>query len=139
MRKFVMMLLGLSFLAVFLGFNSNVVLAEGAYDIKEMTPEVKSALEGRRNRFDQLRELKAKGAIGENNRGYVEVIGDGAGAQSVVDAENSDRRLIYKTIEQQNDLSNALGTIEKVFAQVQRDKASPGDKIQDESGNWTAK
>lgn len=139
MKKFISTLLGLSFLAVVFGFYPNIVLAEGAYDIKEMTPEVKSALEGRRGRFEQLRELKAKSVVGENNRGYVEALGSDADAKAVVDAENSDRRLIYKTIEQQNNLSDALSTIEKVFAQVQRDKASAGDKIQDESGNWVTK
>jgi uncharacterized protein YdbL (DUF1318 family) len=105
-----------------------------------MTPEVKSALEGRRSRFDELKSLKAQGAIGENNQGYVEVLKNTGNAQSIADAENRDRRFIYTTIVAQNGLpSSALGTVEEVFAQVQRDKASSGDKIQDASGNWTAK
>ena len=113
--------------------------AEGQYNIKEMTPEVQAALDNRRDRFDQLRSLKAKGIIGENNHGYVELLSQDAVAQNLVDAENRDRGLIYKTIETQNNLSDALGTIEKVFAQVQREKASPGDKIQDENGNWVSR
>ncbi len=109
-----------------------------SYDIKEMTPEVKSALDGRRNRFDELKSLKAQGAIGENNQGYVEALK--TEGQSVVDAENRDRRFIYTTIVSQNGLpADALGTVEAVFAQVQRDKAASGDKIQDVSGSWTTK
>lgn len=111
--------------------------AEDKYSIKEMTAEVKAALDNRRDRFEQLKELKAKGAIGENNQGYVQSLtGE---AKDVADAENRDRQVIYKTIEKQNNLTNAMATIEKVFAQVQRDKASPGDKIQDEGGHWTSK
>jgi len=111
-----------------------------SYDIKEMTPEVKSALDARRSRFDELKTLKAQGAIGENNQGYVEVLKSAGNAQSVADAENKDRRFIYTTIVAQNGLpSSSLGTVESVFAQVQRDKASSGDKIQDASGNWTSK
>ena len=113
--------------------------ADGKYDIKEMTPEVKAALENRRGRFDRLKELKAKGAVGENNRGYVEVLSDASDAKSLVESENQDRSIIYKTIEAQNNLAGALETIEKVFAQVQRDKASPGDKIQNENGEWVVK
>ena len=119
--------------------NSKTVFADGKYDIKEMTPAVKAALENRRNRFEQLRNLKAKGFVGENNRGYAEVLEDKESARSLVDSENADRRVIYQAIEQQNNLSGEIDTIEKVFAQVQRDKANPGDKIQNENGQWVAK
>ena len=115
------------------------VFAEGGYSIKQMTPEVQSALSNRRDRFDQLRTLKASGAIGENNHGYVEVLKQGNGADGVAAAENNDRKVIYQTIAQQNGLESAVGTIETVFAQVQRDKAAAGDQIQMEDGQWTTK
>lgn len=111
-----------------------------SYDIKEMTPEVKAALDARRGRFDELASLKAKGKVGENNHGYVEVLSAGDGADAVVASENRDRKAIYNTIVSQNGLpSDALATVEKVFAQVQRDKAASGDSIQDESGAWNKK
>lgn len=110
------------------------------YDIKEMTPEVKSALDARRGRYEELAGLKSQGVVGENNRGYVEVLKSEGNAQSVVDAENRDRKVIYNTIVAQNGLgADALATIEKVFAQVQRDKAASGDSIQNESGAWVKK
>lgn len=119
--------------------NVSPVLAEGQYSIKHMTPEVQSALENRRGRFEQLRALKANGAIGENNHGYVDALGGGSAVQSLATAENSDRRVIYTTIGEQNGLTDALTTIESVFAQVQRDKAESGDKIQTEDGQWVSK
>ena len=116
--------------------SGKLVSVQAQYDIKEMTPEVKAALENRRVRYDKLREFKAQGMAGETNRGYVDVLTPNGEVSSLVDAENSDRRIIYQTIAQQNNLSNAMATIEKVFAQVQRDKANPGDKIQNEDGSW---
>ena len=111
--------------------------AQANYSIKQMTPEVESALNNRRDRFEALRDLKSKGSIGENNQGYVEALSPDA--QDVATAENSDRKVIYQTIAEQNNLRDALQTIEKVFAQVQRDKAQAGDKIQLEDGSWTTK
>ena len=109
------------------------------YEIKEMTPEVKAALENRRNRFDQLQAFEAQGVLGENNRGYVEVLQDNPEAWALVEVENKDRRIIYQTIAHQNNLTDALETIEKVFAEGQREKASPGEKIQREDGRWVTK
>jgi len=111
----------------------------GQYDLKEMTPEVQAALDNRRDRFEEFRRFKNQEIIGENNRGYVEVLVNDKGAESLADAENRDRRVIYTTVEKQNNLTNALETIEKVFAQVQREKAQSGDKIQTEDGQWVTK
>ncbi len=119
--------------------GSELISAQMKYDIKEMTPEVEAALNNRRERFDQLRGFKSAGVVGENNRGYVELLKDDAEAKRLVDAENRDRKTVYKTIEQQNNLSNALETIETVFAQVQREKAQAGDKVQEENGQWVTK
>ena len=131
MKKIILFFLALTF--------ALPVFAEGKYSIKQMTPEVQNALNSRRDRFDQLRGLKASGAVGENNHGYVEVLKTAGGADAVVAAENNDRKVIYQTIARQNGLENAVGTIESVFAQVQRDKAAAGDQIQTEDGRWTAK
>ena len=113
--------------------------ADAKYSIKIMTPEVKSALDGRRSRYDQLREYKTSGALGENNQGYVAVLKSEGSADSVAAQENQDRKVIYQTIAEQNGLDNAIGTIERVFAQVQRDKADSGDKIELEDGTWSTK
>ena len=133
MRKFI-------FSTLFMMMLCGVAYAQGAYDIKEMTPEVKAALETRKTRFGELKALKAQGFVGENNRGYTEALGGGAYVMTLVADENRDRKFVYQTIVDQNGLNeDALATVESVFAGVQRDKASSGDKIQDAAGNWTAK
>jgi uncharacterized protein len=117
-----------------------IASAQGAYDIQNMTPEVKSALEARKTRFGELKALKAQGFIGETNRGYVEPLGGGRYVMELIAAENKDRQFVYRTIVEQNGLGkDALATVEGVFAGVQRDKANPGDKIQDAAGNWLTK
>ena len=129
-------------LSVFMGVSMvsiSPAFAQAKYSIKQMTPEVQQALDSRRDRFDQLRQLKSTGALGENNHGYVEVLNNEGDAQAIAGAENNDRKVIYQTIAAQNGLEGAIETIETVFAQVQRDKASSGDKIQDASGGWIAK
>jgi uncharacterized protein YdbL (DUF1318 family) len=113
--------------------------AQGQYQIREMTDELKTALENRRQRYEALKAMKGRGLIGENNRGYLDVLSDQEGAQRLTSEENRDRRTIYEAIAEQNDLTQASGTIEKVFAQVQRDKAETGEMIQMENGQWTKK
>ena len=114
--------------------------AQKSYDIKKMTLEVKTSLDSRRARFDALKMLKEKGAVGENNQGYIDALVKDSESESMAQAENKDRQFIYMTILEQNNLpQDSLKTIETVFAQVQRDKANPGDKIQDENGQWSTK
>ncbi|MFH1359808.1 MAG: DUF1318 domain-containing protein [Candidatus Omnitrophota bacterium] len=113
--------------------------AQEKYTIKEMTPSVIAALENRRNRYDELQELKKEGKIGETNQGYVKAFSDEGSVQSMADAENHDREMIYRTIAEQNGLTAALNTIEKVFAQTQRDNAEHGEKIQLDNGSWATK
>jgi uncharacterized protein YdbL (DUF1318 family) len=117
---------------------SSVALAQ--YDIKTITPDVKAALEARKGRFSELKALKAKGLVGESNRGYVEAISGGADVKALVNAENKDRKAVYQAIVEQNELGDGvLATVEGVFAGVQRDKAVAGEKIQEPSGNWVTK
>ena len=109
------------------------------YELKELTPAVKSALDGRKDRFEELTALKQQGIIGENNKGYVALLKDDGSAEEIVEMENLDRKTIYTAIAEQNGLLSEMDSIENVFAQVQRDKAAPGDKIQTEDGAWITK
>ncbi len=109
------------------------------YDLKEMTPPVKKAIENRQARYAELQSLKASGGLGETNRGYVEAFRAGRAAELAA-AENTDRRTIYRAIAEQNNLgSEGMPVIEQVFGQVQREKAAPGDRIQLPSGEWVSK
>ena len=123
---------------LFMVLAAPAAVQAATYDLKEMTPQVRQALTGRQNRYERLQELKAQQAVGENNRGYVEVKGAGANAGYVVAEENEDRRAIYQAIAQQNNLGAAgISTVETVFAEVQREKSRPGDLVQQPSGQWT--
>ncbi len=134
--KYSMMLLLAVFFTGMVGVSS-AVAAE--YAIKEMTPEVQAALDGRRSRYEELVSLKKAGLVGENNRGYVEPFSERQDVLKLVVDENHDRTIIYTTIAQQNGLLGALATIERVFAQEQRDRAQPGVKIQNGDGSWVTK
>ncbi len=113
---------------------------QAAYELKVMTPAVEAAIQSRQGRFEQLQQLKAQGAVGENNRGYVVALGGDAAAASLVNAENQDRRTIYQTIAEQNNLGDSgLAVLETVFAEVQHEKARAGDPVQLSTGEWVKK
>ena len=112
----------------------------GQYDLKTITPEINQALKGRQARYQKLQALKQSGAIGENNRGYAAALTGDPTAASVVSAENTDRGVIYRALVDQNALGpNGMREVEKAFAEVQNDKALPGEMVQSASGNWTRK
>jgi uncharacterized protein YdbL (DUF1318 family) len=124
-------------MAVFLAAFGTLQAFAGQYDLKEMTAEVKQALAGRQQRYDELQQLKASGQVGENNQGYVEAL---KGGGSIVTAENQDRRVIYNAIVSQNQFGpGGIAQVQKAFAEVQRDKARPGDYVQGASGEWKQK
>ena len=134
MRKFNGILL-----AAFLMLPALVQAAQ--YDIKEMTPEIQQALQNRQLRYDELQRLKAQGILGENAEGYVEVLKNAVlEANSIAAAENKNRRVIYNAIVQQNNLPpSGIDPVQAAFADVQREKARPGDFIQSSNGQWTQK
>ena len=112
----------------------------GPYDLKEITPAVKEALAGRQARYDTLTQLKAPGAVGEDNHGHVARLSGGDEVAGIVAAENADRETIYAAIVQQNGLPAAsIDTVRQVFAETQRNRAAPGEKLQLPSGEWTTK
>jgi uncharacterized protein len=130
--------LAISFAVLILGPLTSAEAAR--YDLKTMTPAVERAITNRQNRYSDLQALKSQGAVGENSRGYVEALSDAAGVQAVVQAENQDRKVIYQTIAEQNNLgSSGFAVIETIFGEVQREKARPGESIQNPTGEWVKK
>jgi len=110
------------------------------YELKQMTPDVQAALNARQQRFSQLAAAKQAGTVGETNEGLVTPRGGGPEAAALAEAENRDRLTIYQAIVAQNGLpADALATVQRVFAEVQREKAAAGDPIQLPSGEWSRK
>ena len=130
-------ILGLALLMVFV---STPLVFAGDYDLKDVTPSVQTALDGRRSRFSQLEELKNQGVAGESRDGLVTNLTGSAEADPIVNAENRDRESIYSAIVQQNNLPEAeIHTVKRVFAETQRAKAKSGQPIQLEGGQWAKK
>ncbi len=133
------------FIFLFLTFLSlasyvSQALAEANYDIKQMTPAIQQALQGRQSRFAKIQDLKAQGIIGEDNQGFVKALKNTPEAALLVLAENQARQIIYQAIVNQNQLGPAgMGKVHQVFSEVQREKARRGDYIQLASGEWIQK
>lgn len=119
---------------------SGTAWAEPRYEIKQMTPAIQQALEGRQARYEALRRLKSLGLVGENTQGLVELRRPDPEAAPLVERENADRTVIYQAIVEQHQLgAGGLEYVQRAFAEVQRDKAQPGDPVQRPSGEWTTR
>ena len=125
---------------IFLLISSGSVFAAQNYDLKEITPAVQNALDGRKSRYAELERLKSEGTIGENNQGSVKLLKDSAGVRGFIDDENRDREAIYQAIVDQNHLgTSGMTEVRAVFAEVQRGKAKSGEFFQSRSGEWAQK
>lgn len=85
------------------------------------------------------RELKATGAVGETVDGYLG-IADAAAGQGLageVDAVNAARRDAYNRAAA--DTGRPLSEVQAVAGARLRDKAKPGDWIQNAAGEWVRK
>ncbi len=89
-------------------------------------------------RLPALDALKARGVVGENNQGFVEVRGAGdAEAAQLVAAENQDRTVVYANIAQR------FGTTAEEVARKRAHKivenSKPGVWLQSPDGAWYQK
>jgi len=101
----------------------------------ESATEIRSRMEQRLSSID---DLKAKGFVGENNRGFIEVRDSGsATAGSVVSAENRDREAVYALIAQQTGAT--ADSVGKARAKQIASNTRSGVWVQDESGQWKKK
>jgi len=89
-------------------------------------------------RLSAIDGLKARELVGENNRGLVEVRGNGsAEAGSAVSDENRDREAVYALIAKDTGaLADAVG---RTRAKQIAAKSRSGVWVQDESGRWAKK
>ena len=124
-----------------------VCLALGSMSCREhgyrlqKTPAVQKVLNNRKSRVHELQAVKAKGLIGENNKGFIEILKSiQPKEKSLVEAENHDRKFIYDTVVTQNHLgTKRLAKVEEDFAKTHRARAKKMDLIQTASGAWVQK
>lgn len=88
-------------------------------------------------RLPEIKALKAKGLVGENNKGFLEFVGQQKEKQEVVTAENKDRGMVYEAIAKQQGTTVEL--VGKHRAIQIADKAQPGEWLQDANGKWYKK
>lgn len=88
-------------------------------------------------RLPVIADLKARGIIGETNRGYLGFVGGSREKADVIAAENKDRKSIYSYFAKQQNTT--LDVVEKVQGKRKAEKADPGEFIQNASGAWVRK
>lgn len=113
--------------ALFLGCATTTVYAQDLGAVKTRMAE----------RVGKIDELKAKGAIGENNRGLIEVRGGDTEAGAVVSAENSDRETVYAALAKQTGAS--AEHVGKARAKQIAAHSAAGVWLQKEDGTWYKK
>ena len=130
--------------------NSLVALfipAAHAVDFHMDSAKVKTIQSKQKGRIGKILKFKKMGAIGETDKGTLEVK-DAAKVKSKVDqlkmkklvsSENSDRAALYKEIIASNSLTGDMeGGIRKIFFQKFRD-ADPAGSFYKEGGAWKSK
>jgi uncharacterized protein YdbL (DUF1318 family) len=88
-------------------------------------------------RLAQVDQLKAKGVIGENNRGMLELRGGDVDAGDAVAAENRDRGIVYAEIAKQT--GTTVEQVSRARARQIATASASGVWIQKEDGTWYKK
>lgn len=125
-----------------LTFGASTAHAQVNVDIS--TPAIRALKASMQNRFPQLKPFYDRGAVGENNNGFVEVRGAGAlnlqeqaKVNQLVDQENKDRTALYREIMTANKFGpESLPQIQKIFANSWRGNSQPGWWVQNDAGQW---
>ena len=90
-----------------------------------------------RQRVHTIDELKLSEAVGENNRGFLEVRKSEGDAAAVVQAENRDREEVFReTAARAGSTAEAVG---RAFARQIAAASKPGVWLQREDGSWYKK
>ena len=119
------LLLVLSCLSLFVGLPA--VSAASAGDAKARM----------RERVSSIDELKLAEAVGENNRGFLEVRKSEGDAAAVVEAENKDRTEVFQaTAARAGSTADAVG---RAFARQIAAASKPGVWLQKDDGSWYKK
>lgn len=110
-------------------------------------PAIRRIVESRGARVGELTRFKAAGAIGENNQALLEArdlqalpLQDRAAAQRLIKAENDDREQMFKEIAAATGADpSSMPQIRTTYAETLRQKAKPGEWIQQPNGEWQKK
>ncbi len=90
-----------------------------------------------KSRLPVIMDLKARGVVGENNQGFLQMLKGQTEKKDVVQAENNDRRAIYGHIAKKTSADPQVVGQRRAIQIAE--KASPGEWLQDASGKWYQK
>jgi len=108
-----------------------IVFAAGAF------PSAKEIQARMIARLPEIKALKDQGLVGENNKGFLEFVGQQKEKEDVVTAENQDREKVYEAIARQQGTTVELVGQHRAIQIAQ--KAQPGEWLQDANGKWYRK
>jgi uncharacterized protein len=116
-------------------------------NINVTTPAIRQLVATRKTRFPSLIPLFDNGAVGENNRGLVEVrdldklsVQEKGRVKTLVQQENSNREQLYRALAEANNIAqDRVSDIGTIFARVNRQEAQTGWWIQQANGTWENK
>ncbi|EMS80623.1 YdbL family protein [Desulfotignum phosphitoxidans] len=90
-----------------------------------------------KERLPVIAQLKTQGIVGENNRGYLDFVGNEKTHEALIAQENQDRKTVYAHIAKQQNTS--LSVVEKNRALQLIERAAPGTYVQMPDGTWVQK
>ncbi len=109
-------------------FFTGLCLQADADDLKERFAE----------RLPKINELKEEQKIGEDNNGYLQARAElSRDEKKLVDAENADRKAVYKSISEKTGKS--VEYVEKRRAAMIAEKSVKGIWLQKADGTWIKK
>lgn len=115
--------------------TATLVLGLGA--ITAMAEDLGAVKVRMNQRLAQVDHLKAKGVIGENNRGMLELRGGDVDAGDVVAAENRDRETVYAEIAKQT--GTHVDQVGRARARQIAAASARGVWLQKNDGSWYKK
>jgi uncharacterized protein YdbL (DUF1318 family) len=109
-----------------------------------------AAMQGREFNRDDVERFKGMGAVGENNEGLLTYFETEqlkkdeklkSFVQAIIKEENEDRLVIMDRIIETNEnfKTEDLPKVRKIFANLNRDNAKPGELVQTDDGKWVKK
>ena len=90
-----------------------------------------------KNRLPAIKELKAQGIVGEDNKGFLQFVGGKKAKPDVVAAENKDRQTVYAAIAKQQGTTAELVGQRRALQIAKR--ANKGEWVQSTDGSWIQK
>lgn len=115
--------------------TATLVLGLGA--ITAMAEDLGAVKVRMNQRLAQVDQLKAKGVIGEDNRGMLELRGGDVDAGDVVAAENRDRGIVYAEIAKQT--GTHVDQVGRARARQIAAASARGVWLQKDDGSWYKK